>query len=117
MNVLQIGSYLHPDLVGGAEVTAYNLRQQLEQHGSKVVSLSRKSSSLSLNTRFEKDDASRFVARNWRPYEPIDLAPSRISKALFYGLEALSPVDNKALGSVCASQAIDLILVHSIRGI
>lgn len=117
MNILQVGSYLYPDLVGGAEISAQNVYLHLTSAGHRVVRLRwAPNENLSLATKFEKASEGEWLAKSWRPNTPIEIG-SKISKSIFYGMEFSSQSDRKSLKDLVREEAIDRIVIHSFRGL
>jgi glycogen(starch) synthase len=115
MNVLQIGTYLYPDLVGGAEITALNLARSLSGSGDRCVSLRWRMGKSPLTAVVRANGANQLAVETWRPFGPIQRG-TRVSKWLFYGLEFLSRTNTLQLKRLVKAEAIDLVLLHSFRG-
>lgn len=116
MRILQVGSYLAPDLVGGAETSAKNLRAIVEATGTEIISLVwQQAAHPGINLKLEKIGQDRWAGRTWRTFEPIAPRPG-VAKAAFYILEFLTHADGKEIDAFVRDNAIDLILIHSFRG-
>ncbi len=116
MHILQVGSYLPPDLVGGGETSAQNLRLVLEAAGHTVSSLRWKQAArFTLGLRIDTLQPGQWAGRTWRPFEPIESTPGLV-KAEFYVLEFLTRADTAEIRQFVASNGIDLIILRSFRG-
>jgi glycosyltransferase involved in cell wall biosynthesis len=116
MKILQIGSYLYPDKPGGAEISAQNFAEGLEERGHKIIRLRwQMQDKFKLAGDVAQAAPRQWELRTWRPFPPLESGPGP-QKALFYGLELLASVDAKAFTSLIEQEAIDVILVHSFRG-
>lgn len=114
MRVLQVGSYLAPDLVGGAEISALGISEALTRDGHNVYSLFYKHGGEALKVHISSSEIG-WVAETWRPYAPI--SPGKTSeKPLFYALEYFSKVDDLSLRAMASAISPDVILIHSFRG-
>ncbi len=117
MHILQVGSYLAPNFAGGAEISADNIRRLLEQVGHRFTSLAwGPSAAFTPDVVIDPLCDRDWVARTWRPVEPIT-ALAGLDKARFYAMELATRADAAAIGQLIAAQAIDLVLVHSFRGL
>lgn len=116
MHILQVGSYLPPDLVGGAETSAQNLRFILEAAGHRLSSFCWKPAHrATLSLQIEQLDASHWAGRTWRTFEPITARPG-LAKTGFYIQEFLTRTDPDMVRQFIATNRIDMIIVHSFRG-
>lgn len=117
MRILQIGSYLDPDFPGGAEVSAQNYAQALQDRGHEIVRLRwRASDDKRITGKIYPVSPGQWEAATWRPYTPLETRPG-LPKALFYGLELLAKLDDKGFAELLDREKIDLCLVHSFRGL
>lgn len=116
MNILQVGSYLYPDLVGGAEISAQNIYVLLKDAGHDVVRLRSAKGHFSRKTLLRARAEGEWQAESWRPCAPIVQARAG-PKALFYAMEFFARVDRQRLRSLIAEERIDAVIVHSFRGI
>lgn len=116
MKILQIGSYLAPHLVGGAEVSAMNVAAGLRQRGHEVISVRRKNEGAGLTVEVAREDEAGWLVKTFRPYEPIEVGKP-FQKLEFYAREFLSVVDKKSLHRALSSSLPDVALIHSFRGI
>lgn len=122
MNILLVGSYLSPDLVGGAEQSAANLRAVLERAGHQFATLRwgqaqafTFTSNITSNAHNGSNGAD-FTVQTWRPSEPIAVI-SGLTKAEFYLMEFLTTADAQQVQDFTRRQHIDLIIINSFRGI
>ncbi len=116
MNILQIGSYLYPDLVGGAEVSAQNIYRLLTEAGHRVVRMRSAVGEASLKTRAKPTGPGEWRAESWRPFEPI-VQGGRTAKAVFYAMEFMARFDRESLRALIEEEQIDVAIMHSMRGI
>ncbi|WP_181708666.1 glycosyltransferase [Chthonobacter rhizosphaerae] len=117
MNILQIGSYLHPDKPGGAEISAQNVAEALEAKGHRIVRLrwqNKKRFELigNISERCEGD----WLASTWRPYTPLETGPLS-AKSVFYLMELLAPLSRSDFHRLKQLERVDLAIVHSFRGL
>lgn len=117
MNILQIGSYLYPDLPGGAEISAQNVATALEAAGHRVTRLRwKRSGRFRPAAAAEQVGASQWAIATWRPYTPLETKRG-IHKFAFYGMELFSPVSRRSIQSLIDAEGIEVLIVHSFRGI
>jgi glycosyltransferase involved in cell wall biosynthesis len=117
MNILQIGSYLYPDTPGGAEISAQNVALALSDRGHRIIRLRwRPSDKLRLVGKFDRVEPGQWTATTWRPYSPLETKQGG-SKALFYALEFVAPLNRSAFAKLCAEEEIEAIVIHSFRGL
>jgi glycosyltransferase involved in cell wall biosynthesis len=117
MNILQIGSYLPPDFIGGAEVSAGNYSKIFQAQGWHVIALAWKPKKRpSIWLHFEKTNSTRWNASTWRPLRPNERGPY-LKKVAFYALEFGCAVDSISAEALKNDVKPDVIVVHSFRGI
>ncbi|PEQ13048.1 hypothetical protein B2G71_09500 [Novosphingobium sp. PC22D] len=116
MRILQIGSYLYPDLVGGAEISAHNVHGILTAAGHTVVRLRSAIGPVSARTRLSRDGPEEWRLESWRPMAPIDQGGLG-AKAVYYAMEFAVRIDRKQLRAAVEDAGIDTVIVHSMRGI
>ncbi|ACL93934.2 glycosyltransferase [Caulobacter vibrioides] len=116
MNILQIGSYLDPDLVGGAEISAANYQKHLTASGYKTVSLTWCQTDKGGRTKIVNVGEHKWIAASHRSMSPIDRG-SLPQKITFYAQEFLTQVDRHSLQKLMEVESIDLLLIHSFRGL
>jgi glycosyltransferase involved in cell wall biosynthesis len=116
MNILQIGSYLYPDLVGGAEISASSYHEHLTNRGHKVCSLRWKQADGLRSTQMCRSGDLNWEALSPRAMSPIERGalPQKLN---FYAQEFLTKVDRDSLHSLISAESIEVVLVHSFRGI
>lgn len=117
MKILQVGSYLPPDLVGGAEFTAQCFAQTFAGAGHTVVDLRwAMAAKPGLTGTVGPHAAGGWEARTWRPMPPLDTG-TQPRKMLFYALEWITPIPRAQLSEMMNREGIDLVVVHSFRGL
>lgn len=116
MKILQVGSYLNPDLKGGAEISALNVEQGLARKGHQVARLRWSNSGSPFFTRVKQMAVGEWEASNWRPYQPIESGKS-YQKPIFYGLDLAARLSGADFQRMLEFEGIDAIFVHSFRGI
>lgn len=116
MNILQIGSYLNPDLVGGAEISAANYRKHLTASGYNTVSLTWRQTDTGGRTKIVGVGQQNWIATSRRSMSPIDRG-SLPQKITFYAQEFLTQVDRPSLRKLVEAESIDILLIHSFRGL
>lgn len=117
MRCLLVGSYLAPDVLGGAEDSAENLRKILVAAGHEIVTLRWKpAAGFALTARTQPIGPGDWAVETWRPYPPIETRPG-LAKLQFYGMELATRIDRGRLGRLLDEQAIDLVIINSFRGI
>ncbi len=116
MNILQIGSYLYPDLVGGAEISASSYHDHLTNRGHTVASLRWKQADGLKSTQISRSGARNWCALSSRAMSPIDRG-ALPQKLKFYVQEFLTKVDRGSLRSLISTDSIDVLLIHSFRGL
>jgi glycosyltransferase involved in cell wall biosynthesis len=122
MKLLLVGSYLAPDIPGGAEQSAENLRTILEAAGHSIATLRwRPATAFTLGTQIAPDTTpglthDDWAARTWRPGEPIAVL-GRLAKAEFYIMEFLTRASARDVREYIERHGIDLIIINSFRGL
>lgn len=117
MKILQVGSYLPPDLVGGAEFTAQCFAQTFAGAGHTVVDLRwAMAPQPTLTSGVGPHAAGGWELRTWRPMPPLDTGTT-VRKTLFYALEWIASVPGWQLAAMMDSEGVDLVVIHSFRGL
>jgi glycosyltransferase involved in cell wall biosynthesis len=116
--ILLIAALFPPDIIGGAEITAFNVAQWLQRQGYVVGVLT------TAKSRDEASDgedvAGLKIWRIWmpRPYPMFHHAGARgWQKALWHLLDHVDPRNAAQVGHVLDAFAPDLVNIHILQGI
>jgi glycosyltransferase involved in cell wall biosynthesis len=107
--ILQIGSFLWPNLVGGAEACTRELANRLEAAGDHVVGLTS-----SINNPTKTEGVTYLRTGRWVQSEK---RLGRFEKYIFYIFEQLDVLTALKVLFAIAKMKPDLVIIHSWRGL